>query len=629
MVDVVASAISLAKEIYGVGKWFYDQVENYKEVKNDLKSIAVQLNSLSYIIKYNYSDIDSENRIYINASLFLNEAKKQKKNMLLRRKSKHIFDKFKSFFKANGWIQDIQELSNKLMDFLKFIDSFNVSKTNKLNENILSINNQILGVNNEILSVNNDILEQLKLLYGQGSDTNILKILNKNLSVIIPNSRARLWWIKYVIINPRNELEKSIKKSDLKIIIKMALEDNLIDDLQNKLTIISSDKENKEKEDLKLNNENQKHLYKIKSNVHEEDLQNDEKNISMALSHIDKIIEQLLELADKDKNDIISIWEYGSFTAVCDIMSFIMLELEKENFLHTSDKNFPEVNTEEIFKDIEKKCEEFKEKINLTPKQKQQIKEVETKEKEIEKICEKIKNINLEIYKLDNKQQTPETKIQKNKLNQEKNKLNQEINKLNQEVNKLNQQIDELDRKTNDLIYCKLYTKTMVYKTNEIKNGKTLYSFTVSVGGDNVKDVDYVDFNLHPTFKNNQIRKYKNFEYEAKAWGMFNIRIDIYMKNGEIKKVDHYLEFPLINEKEKIVIKDLYDRKDEKNKKVVIGLSKISNEGKNSKKQISKIIHAKKNPERKDNNRPSKTEKSSKYCKNFYSGMAQQKSEAR
>lgn len=70
--------------------------------------------------------------------------------------------------------------------------------------------------------------------------------------------------------------------------------------------------------------------------------------------------------------------------------------------------------------------------------------------------------------------------------------------------------------------------------------GKEHYQVFLSIYSDSfdpeLSEVLYVEYELHPTFKNrNRISKNRNsnFEIEIKTWGTFDIKVVVNLKNGE------------------------------------------------------------------------------------------------
>jgi|GEM_PF-5704197 len=70
--------------------------------------------------------------------------------------------------------------------------------------------------------------------------------------------------------------------------------------------------------------------------------------------------------------------------------------------------------------------------------------------------------------------------------------------------------------------------------------GKNHYQVFLSIQSDNFDpDLDkvlYVEYELHPTFKERvRISKTKrtSFEIEIKAWGTFDVKVNVYLKTGD------------------------------------------------------------------------------------------------
>ena len=70
-------------------------------------------------------------------------------------------------------------------------------------------------------------------------------------------------------------------------------------------------------------------------------------------------------------------------------------------------------------------------------------------------------------------------------------------------------------------------------------------AFLDDEGSGEITEVDYVEYVLHPTFKN-PVRKIANpensFRMKTAGWGIFNLKAFVYMKNGNKMKLDHMLE---------------------------------------------------------------------------------------
>ena len=72
------------------------------------------------------------------------------------------------------------------------------------------------------------------------------------------------------------------------------------------------------------------------------------------------------------------------------------------------------------------------------------------------------------------------------------------------------------------------------------------WSVWVEATDDDLDDIDHVLYILHSTFKHPYREVYEretNFKLDSSGWGVFNIKIKIYLKNGDTVKLDHGLRF--------------------------------------------------------------------------------------
>jgi len=67
-------------------------------------------------------------------------------------------------------------------------------------------------------------------------------------------------------------------------------------------------------------------------------------------------------------------------------------------------------------------------------------------------------------------------------------------------------------------------------------------AFIEDDGTDALKEVEYVEYILHPTFRD-PIRKIKDraskFKLETEGWGTFKLKAFVYTKDGDKRKLEH------------------------------------------------------------------------------------------
>ena len=83
------------------------------------------------------------------------------------------------------------------------------------------------------------------------------------------------------------------------------------------------------------------------------------------------------------------------------------------------------------------------------------------------------------------------------------------------------------------------------------ETSKKTWDWTVFIQGPEhlLDQVDYVEYTLHPSFRSPpQIVKHRGtgpyaFSLSASGWGTFNIKIRVFLKNGHVQHLSHFLRF--------------------------------------------------------------------------------------
>lgn len=82
------------------------------------------------------------------------------------------------------------------------------------------------------------------------------------------------------------------------------------------------------------------------------------------------------------------------------------------------------------------------------------------------------------------------------------------------------------------------------------KNGKEQYNIKIWIDGENeeLDNIEHVEYFLHPTFKKpikeSNIRD-NNFSISIWTWGMFQIKVTIFFKDGTTKILKYFLSYDL------------------------------------------------------------------------------------
>jgi transcription initiation factor IIF auxiliary subunit len=74
------------------------------------------------------------------------------------------------------------------------------------------------------------------------------------------------------------------------------------------------------------------------------------------------------------------------------------------------------------------------------------------------------------------------------------------------------------------------------------------YKVWLYIEGPRISYVDYVVYKLHSSFKESERKVERsivnpNCKLAIWTWGIFNIKVNIFLKNGEVLEAEHYLTF--------------------------------------------------------------------------------------
>ena len=83
--------------------------------------------------------------------------------------------------------------------------------------------------------------------------------------------------------------------------------------------------------------------------------------------------------------------------------------------------------------------------------------------------------------------------------------------------------------------------------------GDNWWNWSVWIEGasEEIEAVTSVEWRLHPTFANPVRRvndRTTNFRLDTSGWGVFPIHASVYLKGGEIEKLQHYLQLHYPND---------------------------------------------------------------------------------
>ena len=128
------------------------------------------------------------------------------------------------------------------------------------------------------------------------------------------------------------------------------------------------------------------------------------------------------------------------------------------------------------------------------------------------------------------------------------------------------------------MMYSKEFSVGQSFQKDQSKKNYYKWEVWIEPKENNLSDIDYVEYLLHPTFPN-RLRKSddhtSNFRIKSKGWGEFRIDISITKISGEVIKLWHWLS--LSNDKTEVVSRGGPEEEEEetKPKKVYISYSKI------------------------------------------------------
>lgn len=93
---------------------------------------------------------------------------------------------------------------------------------------------------------------------------------------------------------------------------------------------------------------------------------------------------------------------------------------------------------------------------------------------------------------------------------------------------------------------------------------KYFYKVWLYLEGTDLPYVDYVIYHLHPTFPNPDMTVRRtianpNCSQAIWSWGMFNVNAEIFLKSGEVIRIDHYLTFDKIITNNEATFVDLHN----------------------------------------------------------------------
>jgi transcription initiation factor IIF auxiliary subunit len=89
-------------------------------------------------------------------------------------------------------------------------------------------------------------------------------------------------------------------------------------------------------------------------------------------------------------------------------------------------------------------------------------------------------------------------------------------------------------------------SRELEIRQSEHYEGEDWWKWAVWVEGTDaaLDQVDFVEWMLHSTFAN-PVRNVKNreekFRIDTEGWGVFTIRANVYMKDGQVKRLQHEL----------------------------------------------------------------------------------------